>query len=73
MLEIDFRQGNYTFSFEFFKLHTGRYLEHRVGRNWRCDLGVYCTKPDRGISHDSLELRPNSKNGKEEMCMREIL
>lgn len=29
------------------KLYAGRYTEHGVGRNWRCDLGVYCSKPDK--------------------------
>jgi len=47
MLEIDFQQGNYMFSFEFFKAHSGRYVEHGVGRNWRYDLGAYCIKPDK--------------------------
>lgn len=44
---VDFQQGNYVFSIELFKAYAGRYIEHGVGRNWRCDLGVYCSNPDK--------------------------
>ena len=45
---IDFQQEYCVFSFEFFKTFSGRYVEHGVGRNWRCDLRVYCSKTDKG-------------------------
>lgn len=44
---IDFQQGHCVFSIELFKAYPGRHTEHGVGRIWRCDLGVYCSKSDK--------------------------
>lgn len=44
---MDSQQANYVGSFAFFEAYAGRYVEHGVGRNWKCGLGVYCSKPDK--------------------------